>query len=289
MNIQRHVVTPYITNLVGRALEPLLTCERKYYRLSRLCGMSWGEKSFPCTNEGVFEANGETSPCGCSTTLMIFLLYMTLHTTSGSLGLPRYITLINSMAHNRDVDDMTHDKIQHDSAGTFLLVVVCMSSCSGYRWWMSSWCATASPPHVKVHGVFDGCWFAWCFIHTFLLSCKLVRLTGSFICKKCMFIRPSIREHILHIFSSIREHIFACSSIFEDISLRASFLHSLVNMSFCMYSLCSSHPSSCHVCLCTCICSHSWWYNIKSKNLLVYHDAWLFWMQVIRRGDKVAR
>ena len=34
---------------------------------------------------------------------------MTLHTTSGSLRLIHYITLIDSMVHSRDVDDMTHD------------------------------------------------------------------------------------------------------------------------------------------------------------------------------------
>jgi len=49
---------------------------------------------------------------------------MTLDMTSGSLGLPHYITLIDNMAHNRDVDDMTHEKTRHDSVGTFVLLLV---------------------------------------------------------------------------------------------------------------------------------------------------------------------
>ena len=53
---------------------------------------------------------------------------MTLHMTSGPLGLPCYITFIDSMAHNRDVDDMIRDKTQHDNVGTFVLLLVCMSS-----------------------------------------------------------------------------------------------------------------------------------------------------------------
>jgi len=50
--------------------------------------------------------------------------------TSGCLGLQRYITLIDSMAHNRDVDDLSHDKDPHDSAGTFMMLLVCMLSFS---------------------------------------------------------------------------------------------------------------------------------------------------------------
>jgi len=34
------------------------------------------------------------------------------------------------MTHNRDVDNMTHDKTRHDNVGTFVLLLVCMSSCS---------------------------------------------------------------------------------------------------------------------------------------------------------------
>ena len=63
-------------------------------------------------------------------TSMTFRIYMTLHMTNGYLGLPCYIALIDSMAHSRDVDDMTHENTRHDSAGTFVLLLVCMSSCS---------------------------------------------------------------------------------------------------------------------------------------------------------------
>ena len=56
---------------------------------------------------------------------------MTLQITSGSLGLPHYITLIdNCMSHGSEVADMTHDMSRHDSVGVFMLLQVCMSSCS---------------------------------------------------------------------------------------------------------------------------------------------------------------
>jgi len=59
VKVPRHIDTPYITNPMGRALESIITPQRKYYRLSRKCGRSQGEKSFVCTNEGVFIAKGE--------------------------------------------------------------------------------------------------------------------------------------------------------------------------------------------------------------------------------------
>jgi len=70
VKVPRHIDTPYITNPMGRMLEPLLPPQRKYYSLSRLCGRSQSEKSFACTNGWVFIAKGETDPCGCSTSLM---------------------------------------------------------------------------------------------------------------------------------------------------------------------------------------------------------------------------
>jgi len=181
-----------------------------------------------------------------------------------------------SFACTDDGAFMTHDMTRQDSVGTFVLLLVCMSSCSASGWWMSSWCITASSPHGKVCGVFDGHLFAWCFIHTFLLSCMLVSLTGLSIRERCMFICPSVCEHI-----------FAWSYICENIYFHASYVPLLVNLSFCMCSLCSSHSSLHHVCLCTYICSNSWRDNIISKNLLVYYDVWSFRMQVTRKGDKV--
>ena len=153
-------------------------------------------------------------------TCMNFQLYITLHTTSGSLGLPCYITLIENMAHNRYVANMTHDKTQHDSVGTFMLMLVCMSSCSVAGWWMSSWCVIASPPHGKVHRVFDGHWFAWCCIHALLFACMLVSLTGLSIHKKCIFVCPSVCEHIFHVFSFICSWTHLCMIVHLQAHLR---------------------------------------------------------------------
>jgi len=55
---------------MGGMLEPLLTPQIIYYRLSRLCGRSQGENSFACTNQLLFLAKGETNPFGFSTSLM---------------------------------------------------------------------------------------------------------------------------------------------------------------------------------------------------------------------------
>ena len=43
-------------------------------------------------------AKGKTDTCGCQTTLMTIFTSMNLHKTSGSLRLPHYITLVDSMA-----------------------------------------------------------------------------------------------------------------------------------------------------------------------------------------------
>lgn len=178
---------------------------------------------------------------------MTFQLYMTLRTTSGSHGLPRYITLIDSMANSRYVDDVTHDMTRHDSVGTFMLLLVRMSSCSVAGWWISSWCVTASPPHGKVHGVFNGHWFAWCCIHTLLLSCMLVSLSGlsirEHIFHVCLFVHP--RTHLCMIIHS-RENLFACivySSIGEPVFLHVLplFISSVITpclfMDLCLQSL----------------------------------------------------
>lgn len=125
------------------------------------------------------------------------------------------------------------------------------------------------------HFSFLVCWKAWQ---------SLLFVKGA-----CSSIRPSMSTSCMFSHSSVCEHIFAWSSIREHISLHASFIFPLVNLSFCMCFLCSSHLSSCHVCWCKCTSSHSWQDDIKSKNLLVYHDTWSFWMQVTWRGSKVAR
>jgi len=148
-------------------------------------------------------------PHDCLTS-MTFWLYMTLCTTSGSLGLPHYITLIDNMAHSRDVDDMTHDTTRHDSACTFVLLLECMSSCSAAEWWTSSWCVTASPLHSKVHKVFDGRWFTWCFFGTLLLACMLL---DRFVYLWKVHVRPFVRPWA---------HLFQCiihSSVGEPVLL----------------------------------------------------------------------
>ena len=205
-----------------------------------------------------------------------------------SLGLPCYITLINSMAHSRDVDDTTHDRTRHYSAGTFVLLLVCMSSCSVFGWWMSSWCVTASPLHGEVRGVFDGSCVRF-MLHFHVAPCLYVVMLNKFVHSWKVHVRPFVYSWThLHMFVRpyIREHIFAWSFVHKYISLHASFVLLFANMSFCMYSLFSSHSSSCHVCLCTYICSQSWRDDIKSINLLVYLNAWSFHMQATRREDK---
>ena len=227
-------------------------------------------------------------PHDCLTS-MTFQLYMTLHMTSGSLGIPRYITLIENMAHSRDVDNMTHEKTRHDSSGTFVPLLVCMSSCSVSGWWMSSWCVTASPPHGKVRGVFDG-HLVCLMLHSHISPYLYVGMLDKFVCSWKVYVRLSVHlwtHFCMFVCLFVPKHIFAWLFVREHISLNALFVGPLANMSFFMYSLCSSHLPSQHVCLCTFICSHSWWDDIKSINLLVYHDAWSFRMQVTERGDRL--
>jgi len=167
-----------------------------------------------------------------------FLTYMTIYSTSGPLGLPRYITLIDNIAHSGDVGDMT----RHDLTWKCWYIHValeCMSSYNVYGWWMSSWCIIASPLHGEVCRVFDGPWFAWWSFRILFLACMLEGLTGSYV------------------------HKGTCSSCSS--ALHASFIHPLVKFSFYMCFFSSSHSSSCHICWCTCTYNHSWRDNIKSK------------------------
>jgi len=141
-------------------------------------------------------------PHDCLTS-MTFRLYISLYTTTRSLGLPCDITLIDNIAHSRGVGNMTHDMARHDSDGTFMMLWECMSSYSIVGWWMSSWCFTASPPHGKVRGVFDGFWFAWWSFGMLFLAFILEGLTGSSIRERCMFLHSSVHEHILHVCSFV--------------------------------------------------------------------------------------
>ena len=159
-------------------------------------------------------------PHDCLTS-MTFRLYMTLCITSGSFGLPRYITLIEKISHNRDVGNMT----RHHSVGTFVLLLEWMSSYSAIGWWMSSWCITASPPHGKVCRVFDGIWFTWWCLGTLVLACMLEGLMGSYVCERFMFVRlwahlacllvclstnTSLHDHPFMIISLCMHRMFVC-------------------------------------------------------------------------------
>ena len=85
----------------------------------------------------------------------------------------------SQMANNRDVDDMTHDMTRHDSVGTFVLLLVCMFSCSAARQWMSSWCVTTSSLHGKVRKVFDGHWVRL-MLHLHVAPCLHVGILDKF-------------------------------------------------------------------------------------------------------------
>lgn len=185
---------------------------------------------------------------------------------------------------------MTHDMNRHDNASTFILLLVCMSRSSVVGWWMSSLGVQLHLLMIKcmessmVVGSLDVA-----FAHFPLLVCLKSWQVHSFGKSACLSIHPSMSTSCMFSHLSIHEHIFAWSSACDNISSHELFVRLLVNLSFCMCSISSSRLSSCHVCLYTCTYSHSWWDDIKYKNLLVYHDTWSFRMQVARRCNKVVR
>jgi len=75
------------------------------------------------------------------------------------------------------------DMSWHDNAGTFVLLLECMSSYNAAGWWMSSWCIIASPLLGEVCRVFDGPWFTWWSFTMLFPSCMLEGLTGSSVCE----------------------------------------------------------------------------------------------------------
>ena len=170
----------------------------------------------------------------------------------GSLGLPCYVTLIyNGTEHNSDAAEMTHDMTWHNNASMFMLLVVSMSSHIVVEWWMCSCCIIASPLHDKACRVFDG--LGVCLM--FSSACS------SFTCTLIGFI-----------FSSIRKQIF----------LHAFHVHQFVNKSPRIHPICSRvmyHP-------CTCIHNHSWWEDIKSINILIYHDVLSFAFECKWPGER---
>ena len=151
---------------------------------------------------------------------------------------------------------MTHDTTRHDKAGVFMLLMVCMSSCSVVEWWMSSWCIIASPLHEKVCEVFDGLGVLLMFhVHVIpslvLWHARCVRL----------FAKKSSRMHSL-------------------------FVHSWKNLpAYAPFSSCSS---LCHV---SSMCYYekslmTIWHQIQKSPSLPWCIVVHFWMQVTRREDK---
>lgn len=174
------------------------------------------------------------------------------------------------MVNNSDVSDMTYDMTRHDNAGTFVLFLLCMSSYNVAKWWMSLWCITTSPPHGRKCRVFDGNWFTRCCVHTLLLACNLACLTWSYIREHIpshsSFVHPFVhlKTH-LHMVFHLWKHLLTCivcSCICEHVLLHVLSLFIPYIVASCLFMYL--------------YCSHSWWDNIKSTELLVYHDAWSF-------------
>ena len=245
---------------MGGVLEPLLTPQRKDYRLSWLCGRSWGEKSFPCTNEGLFIANSETNPCDFSTTLMTIWIPWIFNFTwlfVQKVGLLDFHVTLHWLTVWPTIEMWMTWLI------TWLDMIVMIHS---YYYWCAyraivlfgDGCPhVMSQHHLRMEKCVESCWFTWCFFFTFLLACMLDSLKGSSISEECMFVYPSVYEHIFLVFSCIRLWTHICMIIYSRPHLFACIFCSL------------SH----HVCLCTCACNHSWNDDIKSRNLLVYHDT----------------
>jgi len=256
----RHIITPYNTNSVWEALEPLLTPQRKDYRVSWLCGRSWGEKSFAYTNEGVFIAKGGTDPRGCSTTLMTIWLpwlfnftwlfvqqvglldfHITLHCLTTWPIVEMWVTWL-------DMTMLVHSCCCWSACrATMLLGVGCLHGVSQLHLCMArcteSLMVICSLDVALAHYSLLVCWKAWQVLLFTKGACSSIRLSVS---TSCMFSC-----------SSIREYIFAWSSVHEHISSHASFICLLVNLIFGMCSLRSLRSSSPHVFWCTCTCSHS--------------------------------
>lgn len=221
---------------------------------------------------------------------MIFQLYMTFSTISGSLGFPSYITLIDNIAYSGDVGDMTQDMTWHESAGTFMLLLECMSSYNVVGWWMSSWCITTSPPHGKLHGVFDGFWFAWWCLGMLLLSCMLEGLIDSFFHEWCMFVHSSICEQIFYVLSFICLWTYIFMIIYSWAHLFSCIVHSSIDEPLLVHVLRSFIPFNILLCLLVYLYLEllmKRWHQVQK--FLVYHDTWSFRMKVTGRYNKVVK
>lgn len=134
-------------------------------------------------------------------------------------------------------------------------MIVLVHSCS-------CWCACRAavllgngcPHHVSQHHLHIAkcaeslmvIGFGWCCIHTLLLSCTLACLTGSSVCKKCMFVPSSVCEHILtcsyvhpSTITSLHDRLFARTSL----CMHHLFIHWRTCLSACATFI---HPIYCH-------------------------------------------
>jgi len=211
---------------------------------------------------------------------MNFWLYMTLHITCGSLGLPSYITLIyNSMDHSSDVADLIHDTTRHDNVGMFMMLVMSMLRCNAVEWGMCSWCIIASPLHEKVCRVFDG-------LGVHLMS--HVHIAHSLLLWDAFHDHPCMKNspHMYHPF--VKKYPFMNHLLVKKYSrMHCLFVRLRTNLLACALLV---HPICRHVMSysCTCICNHSWWYGIKSINLLFYNDALSFAFECRWPGERTS-
>lgn len=194
---------------------------------------------------------------------MTFQLYMILCTTSGSLRLPHYITLIWQHGPQWRCG-------QHDSTWK------CWYICAVTGVHVELQCCWVMDVLMVYHS-FTSAWkieqsLWWFFTHLMFLwhvsPCLYVGRLDRLICLWKVYVHLSMSTSYMFSHMFVCKNIFAWSFIHKNISSHASFVRPLVNMSLYMCSFHSFHSLSHHVCWCTCTYSHSWRDDIKSKKPL---------------------
>jgi len=165
---------------------------------------------------GVFIAKGKTSPCDCSTSLMIIWLTWLFNFTCGSLGLPHYIILITTVWPTV----VMWPRWLMTWLDTTMLV------CSCY-WWCP--CQAVVLLSVDVILVYHSFIFAWQGVWSLWWSWCLI-----YVCT-CMFLFCLYFDML---------HVFVCSQN-KSPRMHSLFIHSWTNLLAC--SPCSSRSSSHHV------------------------------------------
>jgi len=212
---------------VGEAFEPLLNPQIKDYKLSSLCGRSQAEKSFACTNEGVFIGKGETNPCGCLTSLFTIWFPWPFNFT----------WLLIWKVDLLDFHDTLHWLIVWPIVEMWMPWLMTRLDMTVLAHSFYCWCACQV---VVLMG--DGCprgvsqlklcmascmeslmviGFSWCCIRTLLLICMLACLTSLSIHKRCMLIHLSFHKHIFACYSvcpspntSLHDRLFTITSLY---------------------------------------------------------------------------